>query len=86
MGRRRRNTHNQPIYIDNASKEIVELWILRILLPLNGHREFIDAMRGFSEDSIAYFLGLDKFIDEYDEKDKKEIFQIMRNRLQTLEE
>jgi len=42
-------------------------------------------MRGFSEDSIAYFLGLNKFIDDYDEKDKKEIFQIMRNRLQTLE-
>jgi len=83
--RRRKTANNNTIYIDNTSKEIVELWILRILLPLNGHREFIDATRGFSEDSIAYFLGLDKFIDDYDEKDKKEIFQIMRNRLQTLE-
>ena len=83
--RRRNSANNNTIYIDNTSKEIVELWVLRILLPLNGHREFIDAMRGFSEDSIAYFLGLDKFIDDYDEKNKKEIFQIMRNRLQTLE-
>ena len=83
--RRRKTTNNNNIYIDNASKEIVELWILRILLPLNGHRDFINPMRGFSEDSIAYFLGLDKFIDEYDEKDKKEIFQMMRNRLQELE-
>jgi len=84
--RRKRNyTNNQTLYIDNASKEIVELWILRILLPLNGRRDFIHPMRGFSEDSVAYFLGLDKFIDDYDEKDKKEIFQMMKNRLEILE-
>lgn len=83
---RRRNTNNKNnIYIDNGSKEIVELWILRILLPLNGHRDFITTMRGFSDDALAYFLELDKFIDDIDEKDKKEMFQIMKNRLQKLE-
>lgn len=42
-------------------------------------------MRGITDDSIAYFIGLDKFVDDYEDKDKKEIFQMMRNRLAELE-
>ena len=85
MRRRRRRTGNQHLTIRNRSKEIVELWILKIRLDLNGHREFLDSMRGVTDDSLAYFLGLDKFVDEYEDKDKKEIFQMMRDRLEVLE-
>jgi len=85
MRRRRRRTGNQNLTIGNRSKDIVELWILKILLDLNGHREFMSSMRGFTDDTLAYFLGLDKFVDEYEDKDKKEIFKIMRDRLEVLE-
>ena len=83
--RRRNRSRNKNLTMGNRSKDIVELWILKILLDLNGHRDFLDSMRGVTDDSIAYFLGLDKFIDEYEDKDKKEIFQIMRDRLEVLE-
>ena len=59
----------------NRSKDIVELWILKVLLDLNGHRDFLDSMRGFTDDSVAYFLGLDKFVDEYEDKIKKRYFK-----------
>ncbi|NOR56620.1 MAG: AAA family ATPase [Sulfurovum sp.] len=80
-----RRRKNQSLSINKQSKDIVELWILKILLDLNGHREFMSSMRGFTDDELAYFLGLDKFVDEYEEKDKKEIFKILQNRLEVLE-
>ena len=83
--RRRNRTNNQNLSMGKKSKEIVELWALKILLNLNGHREFIDTMRGITDDSLAYFLGLDKFVENYEDKDKKEIFQMMKNRLEILE-
>ncbi len=83
--RRRTRSHNQNLSISNKSKEMIEFWILKILLTLNGHREFIDNTRGITDDDLAYFLGLDKFVDNYEDKDKKEIFQMMKNRLDELE-
>jgi len=83
--RRRNKSRNKNLTMGNRSKNIVELWTLKILLDLNGHRDFIDSMRGVTDDTIAYFLGLDKFVDEYEDKDKKEIFQMMRDRLEVLE-
>ncbi len=83
--RKRNRSRNKNLTMGNRSKDIVELWILKVLLDLNGHRDFLDSMRGFTDDSVAYFLGLDKFVDEYEDKNKKEIFQMMRNRLEVLE-
>ena len=82
---RRKRTTNQTLYIDNKSKEIVELWTLRILLDLNGNRDFFHSVRGLSDDNLAYFLGLNKFVDDYEETDRKEIIGLMKNRLQVLE-
>ena len=83
--RRGNRSRNKNLTMENRSKDIVELWILKILLDLNGHRDFLDSMRGITDDTIAYFLGLDKFVDEYEDKDKKEIFKIMKDRLEVLE-
>lgn len=82
--RRKNNTSIQALYINNKSKDIVELWILRTLILLNGNRDFISSMRGFSCDNLASFLGLDIFIDDV-ENHKKEILNIMRKRLYKLE-
>ena len=44
---------------------IVHLWILRILMPLGGHRELVRP-RGFKEEGVARVLGLEKWIDPED--------------------
>ena len=55
--RRSRNTH-APKDIE----PIVHLWILRLLVPLGGHREFI-CQHGFCNDTLAEMLGLSDWID-----------------------
>ena len=82
--RRRNRTNNQNLSMGKKSKDVVELWVYKILLNLNGHRDFLDNVRGIRDDDLAYFLGLDKFVDNYEDKDKKEIFGLMKNRLETL--
>jgi ATP-dependent 26S proteasome regulatory subunit len=44
---------------------VVHLWILRILVPLGGHRELVRP-RGFKEDGVARVLGLEEWIDPED--------------------
>ncbi len=41
---------------------IVHLWLLRLLVPLGGHREFISP-HGFNSDILAEALGLGEWID-----------------------
>ncbi|EKU81771.1 hypothetical protein HMPREF9710_02963 [Massilia timonae CCUG 45783] len=48
-----------------AIAPIVHLWILRILMPLGGHRELVRP-RGFKEEGVARVLGLEKWIDPED--------------------
>jgi len=83
--RRKRNRSSQHISINKKSKEIVEFWMLKILIDLNGTREFMESMRGFTDDSIAYFLGLGKYVEEFEEKDMKEIASLLNVRLLELE-
>lgn len=40
----------------------VQLWLLRLLVPLGAHREFID-LRGFRNEGLAAVLGLGAWID-----------------------
>ena len=47
----------------NPASPIVRLWALRILVRLNGHRNFI-SWRGFSDDNLADSLGLGKWNDD----------------------
>ncbi len=42
---------------------LVELWILRLLVPLSGHREFVGE-RGFHSDSLADNLGLGHWVHD----------------------
>ena len=43
-------------------------WILRILIPLKGHRNFVNS-RGLSDDSLAHALGLGDSLDESSRED-----------------
>ncbi len=41
---------------------IVRLWLLRLLVPLGAHQEFVQRS-GFSNDTLAQLLGLEEWID-----------------------
>lgn len=41
---------------------LLRLWMLRVLVPLGGHKKFV-CKHGFSHDDLAEMLGLDKWID-----------------------
>ena len=85
MRRRKRRRGNALLETDKKSKKLLEYWILTILLRLNGHRDFFSSMRGFSDDTLAYFLGLDKYVDDSEESPKQEIIEILKKRLEKIE-
>lgn len=43
-------------------ESVTDLWMLRILVPLCGHKLFVQR-NGFSEDSVARFLGVGDWLD-----------------------
>ena len=45
-----------------AIDSIAQLWMLRILVPLSGHKVFV-MRNGFSEDAVARFLGVGDWLD-----------------------
>ena len=58
MARRRARYSGNTIEID----PIIRLWLLRILVPLGGHREFLHS-HGFHNDALATALGLGHWVD-----------------------
>lgn len=58
MARRCARSSGTAIEID----PVIRLWLLRILVPLGGHREFVHA-HGFNNDSLAEALGLGFWVD-----------------------
>jgi len=49
-----------------VKKELIDklsLWILRIIFKLGAFKEFLDAYNRFDRDSLAYFLGVGKYVD-----------------------
>lgn len=57
MAKRRSPSIASPVYPD----PIICLWLLRILVPLGGHREFIRS-HGFNNDTLAEVLGLGHWV------------------------
>lgn len=45
-------------FVEEELQDKISLWMLRIILNLGGHREFIDKDNYFHKDEVAYFLGL----------------------------
>lgn len=55
---RRAQKYSDPLELPS----IVRLWLLRLLVPLGGHREFIGT-HGFQNDSVAEVVGLGEWIE-----------------------
>jgi SpoVK/Ycf46/Vps4 family AAA+-type ATPase len=67
--------------IDKAS-----LWILRIILKLGGHREFIDKDNYISKDTILFFLDANHFLDiDEDKFSREDLLAFFSKRLTQLE-
>lgn len=59
---------------------LIRLWLLRLLVPLGGHREFLNS-HSFSNDSLAEILGLGDWIDS----NKKEFNpKLLRSKLRQM--
>ena len=80
--RRSANTTPEP---SRQIEPLALLWILRILIPLQAHREFVkrDYIR---EDSLGQALGLDDWLDTDEETfERDQIMQILRKQLRDAE-
>ncbi|MGO4579949.1 AAA family ATPase [Cupriavidus sp. 2TAF22] len=81
---RRRPSRYSRMTIELAPS--VRLWLLRVLVPLGGHREFVQR-GGFSNDTLAEILGLDKWIDpEQGDFDPKAVRAALRKQHQEAED
>ena len=75
MAMRRRTRH---LPISPHTPPIVHRWLLRLLVPLGGHRHFIDP-NGFNNDALAELLGLGEWIDpEPREFNPKQVLSTLR--------
>jgi len=74
---------------DLMDKELVDkasLWILRIILNLGGHRDFIDKDGDLRNENIVYFLGLDKYAEMDSENyERSEVINILKAKILILE-
>jgi len=92
MRRRRKSTNNRfetkpSDYIDVELVDKASLWILRTLLLLGAHREFIDKDAYINKDNILYFLNGAKYIDNGDDpsESRKKLLADFSQQLEHLE-
>ncbi len=63
----------------------VTYWILKIIIEMGGHKQFIDNENDFEYDDMAIFLGLAKYVAfEYDDFNRTEPLMILKKRLKSL--
>jgi len=60
---RRKHPTTPPAQQAFADQEIIHLWLLRMLVPLGAHREFV-GRTGFSSDNLAEQIGLGEWVDD----------------------
>jgi len=63
----------------------VTYWILKIIIEMGGHKQFIDNENDFEYDDMAIFLGLEKYVAfEYNDFNRTEPLLILKKRLNFL--
>ena len=64
---------------------LVRVWLLRLLVPLGGYREFIHP-HGFRSDALAEIIGLARWIDPIDREFDPRAIRLELRKLQSYEE
>jgi len=79
---------NNPIAQEIVEPELVDkitFWILKIIIDLGGHKQFIDADNNFPYETLAKFLGLEKYVAfDYDNFHRSEPLNILKKRYKHL--
>jgi transitional endoplasmic reticulum ATPase len=79
--------HDLPLYATVRPEHLpaVKLFLLRLLVPLNGHDKFI-LPGGFKDDALAHVLGLGEWVDPIDRDfDPKAVRRELRRLHQAIE-
>jgi SpoVK/Ycf46/Vps4 family AAA+-type ATPase len=79
---------NNPLAQEIVEPELVDkitFWILKIILELGGHKEFIDSDNDFTHETMAKFLGLSKYVAfDYDDFHRREPLNILKKKYEKL--
>jgi len=86
FGTNKKNEFDTDLIEDELiAKEVedkVTYWILKIIIEMGGHKQFIDNENDFEYDDMAIFLGLEKYVAfEYDDFNRTEPLLILKKRL-----
>ncbi len=80
---------NNPLAQELVEPELlnkITFWILKIIIELGGHKQFIDSDKDFPHESMAKFLGLEKYVAfDYDDFNRNEPLQILQKRYDYLQ-
>ena len=88
--RKRSNTSSEEFdkteFVEKELEDKFSLWMLRIIIKLDGSKKFLNKDNSFEKDSIAYFLDVGKYT-EMDKSDFKrsEVLTILKENLAKLE-
>jgi len=91
--RRRRHTNyildelsDKTQYVPKELIDKLSLWTLRIIFKLGGSKEFLDGNNRFESNSLAYFLGVGKYVDmDSDAFKRSEVFSVLKKEYVRLE-
>lgn len=79
---------NNPLAQEIVEPELfdkITFWILKIIIDLGGHKQFIDSDNDFMHETMARFLGLEKYVAfDYDDFNRSEPLQILQTRYKYL--
>jgi len=89
FGKNNRDEFDTDLIEDDLIAKDVEdkitYWILKIIIDMGGHKQFIDSESDFEYDDMATFLGLEKYVAfEYDDFNRTEPLLILKKRLKFL--
>ncbi len=78
-----------PLEQDIVEPEVAEkvtYWILKIIIEMGGHKDFIDNDNDFQHEDMARFLGLHKYVElDFEDFDRTEPLLILKKRLAHLQ-
>lgn len=63
--RKSKRTWHRVLRCESDVTPLMRVWILRMLVPLGGHRKFVQS-NGFADDDLAQLLGFGKWIEPKD--------------------
>ncbi|MEA2018590.1 MAG: AAA family ATPase, partial [Campylobacterota bacterium] len=73
-------------FVEKELQDKISLWMLRSIITLGGHKEFINNNKYFNNEDIAYFLDAGKYVDmEEDDYNRQDPINILKASLLKLE-